>query len=40
MTGTGLVPPDGFSLEPGDVIEITIDNIGTLVNKVAIQSKT
>lgn len=30
MTGTGIVPPDAFSLRPGDVIEISIDGIGTL----------
>ncbi|MCG8584180.1 MAG: fumarylacetoacetate hydrolase family protein [Pirellulales bacterium] len=32
MTGTGIVPPDDFSLEPNDVVSITIDEIGTLVN--------
>ncbi len=30
LTGTGIVPPDEFSLEPGDRIAITIDGIGTL----------
>ncbi|MEM9141836.1 MAG: fumarylacetoacetate hydrolase family protein, partial [Bacteroidota bacterium] len=35
MTGTCLVPPDDFTLEVGDTISITIDNIGTLVNYVA-----
>ncbi len=35
MTGTGIVPPDSFTLRPGDEIEITIDGIGTLVNRVA-----
>jgi 2-dehydro-3-deoxy-D-arabinonate dehydratase len=34
MTGTGVVPPDDFTLEPGDVVEITIDGIGTLRNTV------
>ena len=34
MTGTGLVPPNDFTLEPGDEISITIDNIGTLINTV------
>ena len=34
MTGTGLVPDDTFSLVPGDVVEITIDGIGTLRNPV------
>jgi 2-dehydro-3-deoxy-D-arabinonate dehydratase len=32
MTGTGIVPPDDFSLRAGDVVEITIDGIGTLSN--------
>jgi 2-dehydro-3-deoxy-D-arabinonate dehydratase len=35
MTGTCLVPPNDFTLEPGDVVEITIDGIGTLTNTVA-----
>ena len=35
MTGTGIVPPDSFTLASGDRIEITIDPIGTLENKVA-----
>jgi len=34
MTGTGIVPPDEFSLQVGDVIEISIDPIGTLINTV------
>jgi 2-dehydro-3-deoxy-D-arabinonate dehydratase len=38
MTGTGIVPPDDFSLEPGDRVSITISPIGTLVNTVARQS--
>ena len=32
MTGTGVVPPDDFCLQPGDQVCITIDGIGTLVN--------
>lgn len=32
MTGTGIVPPDDFSLVSGDIVEITIDGIGTLSN--------
>ena len=32
MTGTGIVPPDDFTLERGDVVEISIDGIGTLAN--------
>jgi 2-dehydro-3-deoxy-D-arabinonate dehydratase len=34
LTGTGIVPPDDFSLSPRDTVEITIDGIGTLVNPV------
>jgi 2-dehydro-3-deoxy-D-arabinonate dehydratase len=35
LTGTGIVPPDSFTLESGDEIRISIDAIGTLVNTVA-----
>jgi 2-dehydro-3-deoxy-D-arabinonate dehydratase len=35
MTGTGVVPPDDFTLAAGDTISITIDGIGTLQNEVA-----
>jgi 2-dehydro-3-deoxy-D-arabinonate dehydratase len=34
MTGTGIVPVDNFTLARGDVIRITIDEIGTLENWV------
>ncbi len=34
LTGTGIVPPDSFSLKPGDEIRITIPPIGTLSNVV------
>jgi 2-dehydro-3-deoxy-D-arabinonate dehydratase len=34
LTGTGVVPPDSFTLQQGDEIRITIDGIGTLVNYV------
>jgi 2-dehydro-3-deoxy-D-arabinonate dehydratase len=34
LTGTGIVPPDEFSLEAGDQIAISIDGIGTLVTGV------
>ena len=34
MTGTGLVPPNEFTLQVGDQIQITIDGIGTLNNSV------
>jgi 2-dehydro-3-deoxy-D-arabinonate dehydratase len=35
MTGTGVVPGDNFTLAHGDLIEITIDGIGMLSNRVA-----
>jgi 2-dehydro-3-deoxy-D-arabinonate dehydratase len=35
FTGTGIVPPDEFTLASGDEIAITIDGIGTLTNTVA-----
>jgi len=34
LTGTGIVPPNDFTLEPGDEVRITIDGIGTLRNPV------
>jgi 2-dehydro-3-deoxy-D-arabinonate dehydratase len=34
MTGTGIVPPDAFTLQSGDEISIRIGDIGTLVNAV------
>ncbi|PYR72177.1 MAG: 2-hydroxyhepta-2,4-diene-1,7-dioate isomerase [Acidobacteria bacterium] len=34
LTGTGVVPPDDFTLRSGDVIQITIPPIGTLENTV------
>jgi 2-dehydro-3-deoxy-D-arabinonate dehydratase len=34
LTGTGIVPGDDFTLRPGDVVNITIDGIGTLANPV------
>jgi 2-dehydro-3-deoxy-D-arabinonate dehydratase len=35
LTGTGIVPPDEFTLTSGDEVRITIDGIGTLANRVA-----
>jgi 2-dehydro-3-deoxy-D-arabinonate dehydratase len=32
MTGTGIVPADEFTLKSGDVVKITIDSIGMLLN--------
>jgi 2-dehydro-3-deoxy-D-arabinonate dehydratase len=34
LTGTGIVPPDGFTLQIRDNIRITISGIGTLENSV------
>jgi 2-dehydro-3-deoxy-D-arabinonate dehydratase len=38
MTGTGIVPPDTFTLNSGDEVSITIAPIGTLWNPVALSS--
>jgi 2-dehydro-3-deoxy-D-arabinonate dehydratase len=35
LTGTGLVPPDDYTLAPGHTVEIEIEGIGLLVNTVA-----
>ena len=35
LTGTGLVPPDDFSLAPGHRVEIRIAGLGMLANPVA-----
>jgi len=37
MTGTCLVPPTQFTLKKGDMITISIENIGTLTNQVALR---
>jgi 2-dehydro-3-deoxy-D-arabinonate dehydratase len=34
MTGTGIVPTTEFTLHPGDIVNITIDGIGTLSNPI------
>ncbi|HVY68545.1 MAG TPA: fumarylacetoacetate hydrolase family protein, partial [Verrucomicrobiae bacterium] len=34
LTGTGIVPPDGFTLAAGDLVKIIISGIGELVNPV------
>jgi 2-dehydro-3-deoxy-D-arabinonate dehydratase len=34
MTGTGIVPPDSFTLQSGDEVRITIQPVGTLINPV------
>lgn len=38
MTGTGLVPPDTFTLAVDDLVEITIPSIGLLRNRVGVRS--
>jgi 2-dehydro-3-deoxy-D-arabinonate dehydratase len=35
LTGTGLVPPDDYTLQPGHTVEIEIPGVGVLVNTVA-----
>ncbi len=35
-TGTGIVPPDDFTLLEGDIVEIEIETIGRLINPVVI----
>lgn len=39
MTGTCLVPENDFTLAVGDVVEISIDGPGTLVNSIAFNPK-
>jgi len=34
MTGTGIIPPEGFTLLEGDLVEISIEGLGTLRNPV------
>jgi 2-dehydro-3-deoxy-D-arabinonate dehydratase len=36
LTGTGIVPPDEFTLLPGHRVEIHVPGIGTLTNHVAL----
>lgn len=38
MTGTGIIPPDSFTLQRGDQVRITIDGIGTLINRVEMKA--
>ena len=39
FTGTGIVPPDTFTLAEGDTVRIRIDPIGELVNTVSVVGK-
>ncbi|HEY8934823.1 MAG TPA: fumarylacetoacetate hydrolase family protein [Cyclobacteriaceae bacterium] len=34
MTGTGIVPPDDFTLNVNDEVRISIEGIGTLANRI------
>ena len=34
LTGTGIVPPDAFTLQAGDDVKIEISGIGVLENRV------
>ena len=36
LTGTGVVPPDTFTLAEGDEVEITFEGLGTLRNPVVV----
>jgi 2-dehydro-3-deoxy-D-arabinonate dehydratase len=36
FTGTGVVPPDNFTLQAEDEVQITIDPIGRLTNPVKV----
>jgi 2-dehydro-3-deoxy-D-arabinonate dehydratase len=36
LTGTGVVPPDSFTLQSGDIVEIAVSGIGLLRNTVAV----
>jgi len=38
MTGTGIIPHDDFTLQPGDEVRISIENIGTLINTVGMKA--
>ena len=36
MTGTGIIPPQDFTLNEGDIVNINIEKIGTLTNKIVL----
>ena len=36
LTGTSIVPPEGFTLKEGDVVAIEIEGVGTLENDVVV----
>ena len=35
LTGTGIVPPDDFTLAPADVVTIAVSGVGELTNTVS-----
>ena len=39
FTGTGIVPPDTFTLREADKVRIRIDPIGELINTVSVVGK-
>jgi 2-dehydro-3-deoxy-D-arabinonate dehydratase len=36
LTGTGVVPPDDFTLRERDVVKITVSGVGVLTNRVVV----
>lgn len=34
LTGTGTVPPDSFTLQSGDLVQIEVEGLGTLSNSI------
>ena len=36
MTGTGIIPPQDFTLKENDIVEIQIEKIGVLRNKIVL----
>uniref|UniRef100_UPI0035CB2949 fumarylacetoacetate hydrolase family protein n=1 Tax=uncultured Amnibacterium sp. TaxID=1631851 RepID=UPI0035CB2949 len=34
LTGTGIVPPESFTLAAGDVVRVTVEGVGVLENPV------
>ena len=36
MTGTGIIPPQDFTLSEGDIVSISIEKIGILTNKIVL----
>ena len=40
LTGTCVVPPADFTLQENDIVNISIDNIGTLTNSIAVKNNS